>query len=161
MKTFAMMVGLLAMSAVMGLAQGQGNNATRDPLAGLKRAITQASAPVLTATQETAITALITAYRDALPDEADTALETARDAYEAALLAGNQTAANTAADAIAARQAVLSAMRLKASAKLTLDILANLQTGGQLTALNTKFTAERVLQMVRSLAGGGGFGGRD
>ncbi|NOT63686.1 MAG: hypothetical protein HOP19_26025 [Acidobacteria bacterium] len=163
MKTFAMMVGLLAMSAMMALAQGGrgGSGGTRDPLAGLKRAITQAEAPALTATQETAINALITAYRDALPDEADAALETARDAYEAALLAGNQTAANTAADQIAARQAVLSAARLKASAKLTLDILANLRTGGQLTALNTKFTAERVLSLVRSLAGGGGFGGRD
>jgi hypothetical protein len=164
MKTFTMMVGLLAMSAVMALAQGgHGNsgNSTRDPLAGLKRAITAASAPVLTATQETALTALITAYQAALPTSDDAALETARDAYDAAILAGNQTAANTAADQIAARHAVLSAARLKLSAKFSLDVLANLNTGGQLTALNTKFTADRVLQMVRSLAGGGGFGGRD
>ena len=165
MKTFAMMVGLLAMSAVMTLAQGghdgPGSNATRDPLSGLKRAITQANAPVLTATQETALTALITAYRAALPTGEDAALATAEDAYDAAILAGNQAAANTAADQIAARKAVLSAAHLKLSAKFALDVLANLKAGGQLTPLNDKFTADRVLQIARSLAGGGGFGGRD
>ena len=166
MKTFAMMIGMLAMSAVMALAQGGhggpgSSSATRDPLAGLKRAITQASAPVLTATQETALTALIMAYRAASPDGDDAALETAHDAYDAAILAGNQAAANTAADVIAARQATLSAIRLKLSAKFALNVLANLRAGGQLTALNDKFTADRVLQLVRSLAGGGGFGGRD
>ena len=170
MTRFVMMIGLLAIGAVMALAQGghggpggpggRGGGGARDGLAGLKRAITEASAPALTETQETAIKALITAYRDALPDEEDSALATARDAYNAALIAGNQAAANTAVDQIAARQAVLSEERLKAAAKLTLDLLANLNTGGQLTPLNTKFGAERVLQLVRSLAGGGGRGGR-
>ena len=148
---------LLCLAGMQLNAQAQGP--TRDPLRGLKRAISDASAPALTATQETAITAAITAYKDALPDEPDTALQTAHDAFEAAILAGNQTAITTAANAITTRSAQLLSARLLEEAKFDLAVIASLKSGGQYDPLVTKFTAARVLDLVESLVGGGGFGG--
>jgi hypothetical protein len=146
---------LLCLSlAATALAQHQ-----RDPLAGLKRAITRANAPALTTQQETALTALITAYRDALPDGEDAQLEAARDAFEAAILARNATAAATAAQAIATRTAALTLARLQAEATFEIAVLNNLNSGGQLTPLTTAIGNEGVLRLVGSLAGGHGFGG--
>ncbi len=133
---------------------------TRDPLGALKRAITQASAPVLTAQEETALNALITAFKAAQPTEPDSALETAHEAYEEALIALNLAAAQTQASAIATRQAQLSDARLKAAAKFAIDAQTILKNGGQLTALTTKFGAERTLHLVQSMVGGGFGGGR-
>lgn len=155
-NTAALLVCLLALSVSPTLAQ----SSTRDALAGLKRAISQASAPALTTQQETDLNALITAYKDALPDGEDTTLATARDAYDAAVLAGNITAATTAATQIATRTAELASARLVAQAKFAIAVLANLKTGGQLTALTEKLGSDRLLSLVNSLAGGGGgFGG--
>ena len=148
----ALLLGVL----VLGSSQASAQSVSRDPLTGLKRAISQASAPALTTQQETDLTALITAYKSAQPDTEDTTLQTARDAFDAAIIAGNLTTAQTQADAIAARQAVLSAARLKLQAKFEIDVLTNLKNGGQLTPLITKFDEDRVLNLVRSLAGGGG-----
>ena len=155
--SLAMMMSVMLVGTLMAFAQpGHGGpGGSRDPLAGLKRAITAASAPTLTATQETALTALIVAYRDAQPDEADAALETARDAYQAAVLAGNLTAVNTTAGQIAMRQAELTVARLKLSAKFIIDVLANLRAGGQLTLLAEKLGADKLFGLVSSLAGGG------
>jgi hypothetical protein len=146
---------LLCLSvAATALAQTQ-----RDPLAGLKRAITRANAPALTTQQETALTALITAYRDAQPDEPDAQLEAARDAFDAAILAGNATAAATAAQTIATRSAALTLAKLQAQAAFELAVRNNLNTGGQLTPLTTALGNEGVLRLLDSLAGGHGFGG--
>src|ERR1041384_6535036 len=110
---------LLCLSvASTALAQTQ-----RDPLAGLKRAITRANAPALTTQQETALTALITAYRDALPDGEDAQLEAAREAFEAAILARNATAATTAAQTIATRTAALTLAALQAQATFEIAVL--------------------------------------
>lgn len=143
----------------LGVATSLAQSSTRDPLAGLKRAITQATAPALTAQQEADLTALITAYKDSQPDEPDAALQTARDAYDAAILAGNLTAATAQAATISSRQATLSNSRLVAQATFEIAVLANLKTGGQFTALQTKLGDDRLLSLVGSLAGGGGFGG--
>jgi len=132
----------------------------RDPLAGLKRAISQANASALTTQQETDITALITAYKAALPDDSDDALEAARDAFDAAILAGNATAAQAQAVIIANRTAALVSARLSAEITFEIGVLASLKTGGQLDALTTKYGSDRVLDIVRSLAGGGFDGGR-
>lgn len=147
----------IALSLTTAFAQPQ--RPTRDPLAQLKRAITDANAPTLTGTQETAINALITALRDAQPDDDDAALEAARDAYDAAILAGKLADAQAQATIIANRQAVLSKARMDGQAKFAIDVLAILNNGGQLAPLNTKFGADRVLGIVKSLAGGSG-GGR-
>lgn len=157
------LLGLLTMSAfAVGQRHGDGpgGNGSRDGLAGLRRAITAANAPALTTTQETALTALITAYRDAQPDEEDAALAAARDAFDAAIIAGNQTAADTAAAQIATRQAELSAARLRALSRFEIAVLANLSSGGQLAPLTAAIGAERVLRLVSALAGRGGFGDR-
>lgn len=148
---------VIALSVATIFAQPQ--RPTRDPLAQLKRAITDANAPTLTGTQETAITALITAYRDAQPDDEDAVLEAAHDAFDAAILANKLNDAKAQATIIANRMAVLNKARLDGQAKFAIDVLAILGNGGQLAPLNTKFTADRVLGMVKSLAGGG-FGGR-
>ncbi len=127
---------------------------TRDSLSVLKRAITQANAPTLTTQQETDLTALITAYKAALPDGSDDALEAARDAFDAAILAGNATAAQAQAVIIANRSNVLLNNKLKAEITFELGVLALLKSGGQLDPLTTKYGSDRVLEIVRSLAGG-------
>lgn len=132
---------------------------TRDPLSGLKRAISQANAPALTTQQETYLTALITAYKAALPDGSDDALEAAREAFDAAILAGNAAAARAQALIIANRTAALLSARLSAEITFEIGVLASLRSGGQLDALTTKYGSDRVLGIVRSLAGGGGFDG--
>jgi hypothetical protein len=132
---------------------------TRDPLRGLKRAITEANAPALSADQETQLNTLITAYRDALPDEPDAALEAARDAFDAAVLAGALTAAQAQATIIANRTAELTNTRLRAEAAFEIAALASLKTGGQYDPLVAKFGAERVLALVGSLVGRGPGGG--
>ena len=148
---------LLCALALMNTAFGQSQ---RDPLGQLKRAITQANAPTLTSTQESAITALITAYKDAQPDEPDATIEAARDAYVAAILAGKLADAQAQATIIANQSAILAKNRLDAQAKFDIDVLTILSNGGQLDPLNTKFGADRVLGLVSSLAGsGGGFDG--
>ena len=154
--SIGLLLCLFSAIAVTSFAQGQG---TRDPLSGLKRAITQASAPTLTTQQETDLTALITAYKAALPDGSDDALDTAREAFDAAILAGNATAAKAQAVIIANAAAALTTARLNAEITFELGVLTSLKNGGQLDALTTKYGSDRVLEIVRSLAGGGGFDG--
>ncbi len=55
---------LLSMAALAGTGWAQARR-TRDPLAGLKRALQEAGAAALTSAQENNITALITAFRAA------------------------------------------------------------------------------------------------
>jgi hypothetical protein len=150
----ALLLGVFVASAIGAWADHNGR--TRDPLGLLKRAITTAAAPELTAAQETALTTLITNYKATLPTGDDTALEAARDAYDAALLAGNLAAAQTQATAIAMRQAQLSDARLKGEAQFKIAALANLQAGGQLAILRQRFEDDRVLDIVGSLIGRGG-----
>jgi hypothetical protein len=153
---FALLFCLLTASATTSLAQTQ---TQRDPLAGLKRAITRANAPALTTQQETALTTLITNYRDSLPDEPDAQLEAAREAYDAAILARNATAAATQAQAIATRSAALTLAKLQGEATFEIAVLNNLNSGGQLAPLTTELGNDGVLRLVNSLAGGRGFGG--
>jgi hypothetical protein len=155
--TTALLICALALSSFMALAD---HGPTRDPLGVLKRAITQANAPALTAQQETDLNTLITNFRNAQPTEPDEALEAARDAYDAAILALDLTAAQTQATAIAARQAQLADARLKAEAQFKIAVLTNLQSGGQLALLRQQFSDDRVLEIVSSLIGRGFGGGR-
>lgn len=154
----ASMMLLCAIALSVTTAFGQPQRPQRDPLSFLKRAINEANAPALTASQETALTTLIAAYKDAQPDEPDAALEAARDAYDAAILTGNATEAAAQATIIANRVAVLTKARLDGQARFEIAVLTNLNQGGQLEPLKTKFGADRVLGIVRSLAGHGGRG---
>jgi hypothetical protein len=153
-------IAVLALCVIIGGASVASANSVsqRDALRSLKRAITEASAPALTADQETQLNTLITAYRDALPDEPDEALEAAREAFDAAILAGNLTAAQAQATIIANRTAELTNNKLRAEAAFETGALAVLKTGGQYDPLVTRFGAERVLALVGSLVGRG-FGG--
>lgn len=143
----------LIVGATSSFAQGR----TTDPLAGLKRAISQAGAPALSTAQETALTTLLTDFRNAAPDGPDDALETAQDALQAAIVAGDLAAAQVQITIITTRTAQLQDARLQSQAKLSIAIIAILKTGGQYDLLVTKFGVDRVLGLI----GGGenrGFG---
>lgn len=154
--TAILMLSVMIACASLSLAQPRQNH---DPLGSLKRAISQANAPTLTTQQETDLTTLIINYRGAQPTEPDAALDAARDAYNAAILAGDLAAAQAQSILIANRSAELTNARLQALAKFEIDVLTILKTGGQLDALSQKYGADRLLQIVGSLAGGPGFGG--
>lgn len=130
----------------------------RDVLGAIKRAITAANAPALTAQQETDLTALIAAFKEAQATEPDEALETAREAFDAAILAADQTAANTQAAAIASRTAESKNASLQLEAKFAIDVISNLKTGGQYDALVQALSTDRLLGLITGLTGPG-FGG--
>ena len=138
----------------------QGPPAQHDPLARLKRAITEASAPVLSAEQETQLTELAKAFREANKPTPNEAFKAAHDALNAAILAGNQAAVQTQVDALATLQTAQAKARLAADAKFKADVLAILRAGGQLEPLKTKLGDDRLVMLAGSLAGGGGPGGR-
>src|SRR5438105_15348318 len=110
-------LAVLLLCAIIGsTALALAQRPQRDALGFLKRAITEANAPALTADQETQLTTLITNFRNAQPTSPDTALETARTAYDNAILAGDLGTAQMQAQVIANRTAVLSNTRLQAEA---------------------------------------------
>ncbi len=157
-RTPAGITTLLLCALAVSIALGQ-TRPQRDSLGFLKRSITEANAPALTAQQETALTDMIKAFREAQPQGPDAALEAARTAYDNALLAGDLATANAQATILANRSAALSNARLQAEAKFKIDALATLKTGGQFEPLSQKYGSDRVLGLVGSLAGGPG-GGR-
>ncbi|HZS09050.1 MAG TPA: hypothetical protein VFD58_29715 [Blastocatellia bacterium] len=149
-KATALLLCAVIGSAAITLAQrGQ----ARDPLRGLKRALTEAGAAALTADQETQLNTLITNFRNAQPTEPDAALEAARGAFEDAILAGDLAAAQAQATTIANRIAALKNAELQAEAQFEIAVLGLLRSGGQLDSLNQKFGADRVLELVESLIG--------
>jgi hypothetical protein len=159
-QSFINKTALLLCALALSLTTASAQTSQRDQLGFLKRAITQAGAPTLTAQQETDLNALITAFKAAQPSEPDAVLEAARDAYDAALIAGNLAAAQTQATAIATRQAQLSDARLRAEAQFVIAVFANLRNGGQFAPLQTRFGDERLLDLAQSLVGHGPGGGR-
>lgn len=157
----AILLALILTTSAVTFAQRK----PTDPLAPLKRAISQASAPALSTTQETALTTLITEYRDSLPDERDELIESAREALDAAVIAGDLAAAQTQITVITARVSQLQDARMTAEAKLAIGSIAVLKTGGQYDPLVTKYGTDRLLQLVTltgpaSGPGDGPVGGR-
>lgn len=154
---------LLAALAVAGntglVAQGQGRpqGPPDGGLGFLKRAISDAGATALTSDQESQITALVTAFREANAPKPNDEVKAAHDAYDAAILAGDLATAQAKAAVLSDLIAAQSKARMQAAAKLEIEVLAILKSGGQLDALKTKFD-DRVVRIVASLAGGPGFG---
>lgn len=154
---------LLAALAVAGnaglVAQGQGRpqGPPDGGLGFLKRAISDAGATALTSDQESQITALVAAFREANAPKPNDEVKAAHDAYDAAILAGDLATAQAKAAVLSDLIAVQSKARMQAAAKLEIEVLAILKSGGQLDALKTKFD-DRVVRIVASLAGGPGFG---
>lgn len=146
----------LAMTAGDALARQQGQ--PRDPLGFLKHAISEAGGPALTAQQETDLLALIESARPA-PPAADDSLKAAHEAFAAAVIAGDVAAAQAQAAIIGAKQSQFGATRLAAEAKFAVSAVAILKSGGQLAALLQAGDQNRVVGIVRSLLGPGGFGG--
>jgi Spy/CpxP family protein refolding chaperone len=139
----------------------------RDPLSGLKRAITESGAPALTSDQETQLNTLIDNFKQARPQAPDEALRAAHEAYKSAILAGDLAAAQAQATIITNRTSELSNARLQADAKFKIDVLALLRSGGQLDPLKQKFGDDRLFGLISSVIGGPrggppgfGFGGR-
>jgi len=148
-------ITVLLLCAITGsttLALGR-NSQQRDPLRGLKRALTEANAPALTSDQETQLNTLITNFQNALPEEPDATLEAARTAFDDAVLAGNLTAAQAQAQVLANRTAELANARLRAEAQFEISALALLKSGGQLDLLTQRFGNDRLLELIGSLVG--------
>jgi len=154
-RKMMMTLGMVVIGAVGVFAQGR----PQDPLAPLKRAISQASAPTLSPAQEAALTTLINEYKAALPDESDEVIEAAREAYDAAILAGDFAAAQVQATTLTTRGAQLLDARLQATARLSIGSIAVLKSGGQYNPLVTKYGTDRVLQLVSLQDARGGIGG--
>lgn len=152
-------ISFIAAGVTMASVQ-QGPPAQRDALGRLKHAITEASAPVLSEQQETQLTDLIKALREAHKPTPNEAFKTAHEALNAALLAGNQAAVQTQIEALAVLQTAQVKTRLAADAKFKADVLAILRTGGQLEPLKQKLGDDRLVGLAGSLAGGGGPGFR-
>ena len=152
-------ISLIVAGVAMASVQ-QGPPAQRDPLGRLKHAITEASAPVLTAQQETQLTDLTKAFRETNKPTPNEAFKAAHEALNAAILAGNQAAVQTQIEALAALQTAQAKARLAADAKFKADVLAILRNGGQLEPLKAKLGDDRLVALAGSLAGGGGPGFR-
>jgi Spy/CpxP family protein refolding chaperone len=135
-------------TAVFGQRQGRPG-----PLEFLTRALNEAGAPALSAEQQTKLTGLFESLRSAAPIEPDPTLATARAAYDAAVLAGDLKAAEAQAPILSARMAELNTSRMKARAKIQIEALSILKSGGQLDALLAKFGEERVLGVLGPLSG--------
>ena len=146
---------VVACSTIVRAAQNQ----PHDPFGFLSRALADAGAPALTTAEETQLSALVASYQAALPAQPDAALEAARTAYRDAILAGDLTTADAQAAIIANRTAALTNATLQASAQFEIGVLSVLNGNGQLTALNTRFGTDRVLEIVDSLTGTYSFGG--
>lgn len=145
---------LVALAAVMSVFAHPGRQwqgGPREPLGFLKRAISEAGAPALTAEQENQLTTLVKSSRGDGPSDA---VKQAHAAYNAAILAGDLAGAQSQASVLAQ----LSSSRMQALAKAQVDVVNILKAGGQLDALKTKF-GDRLVQVIGSVAGGPGFGG--
>lgn len=130
----------------------------RDPLAGLKSALSDAGAPALSAAQEQQLNALITAQRSAQPEGPSAALQAASQAYDTAVLNGSLSAAQAQADLIATEMAALTRTRLKETAQFEIDVLNVLRSNAsQFNQLSAHLGNVGMSRLLRSLAGG--FGG--
>lgn len=147
---------LLAASAPLALAQ---RGPQGESLGFLKRALTDAGAPALTAEQETKLQELGTAYREARkPAGPDESLKAAHQAYDTALLNGDLAGAQAQAALIANRSAEVMAKHLQVQAQYVIDVAAVLKSGGQWEALKQKFGEERLVRLLGGPGGGPGFG---
>src|SRR6266508_3173711 len=154
---------MLSMAGLDGTGWAQARR-TRDPLAGLKRALQEAGAAALTSAQENNITALITAFRAAheAPPTPGTEVQNARAAYDDAIL--NQDGAGAAAQAavIANDQAANSLQRQTDLANFGIEVVKVLRSGGdQVTPLVTRFGSSGAVRLLLGLAGGPGSFGRE
>ena len=134
----------------------------RDPLARLKRALADAGAAPLSASQEQQITALIEARRTAARNQTQNSiLTTARQAYDTAILNGSLGAAEAQADIMATDLGNNLRTQLKATAKFQIDVLNVLRSNPeQFNLLSARIGAAGLTQLLASLAGGpGGPGG--
>src|SRR5262249_53690346 len=136
---------LMMGSATMALAQ---KGTMLGPLDFLNHVLADANAPALTSEQQAQLNTLITNSLQTEPPEPDAALEAAHTAYNKAILAGDLAAAQAQIATITGRIAELSNAAQQATAKLQIEILAVLKSGGQLEALKKKFGEEHVVDML-------------
>lgn len=139
-------------------AAGQATQATRDPLAFLKQALTKAGATALDSSQETALNTLITNFRSANKPTPDPNEQAVRQDYANAILAGNLSTATTDADKLAGFVSARQSAMLKAEADFQIKALSYLSSG-QITALGAGIGKNGILRVLQSLTGPGpGFG---
>ncbi|MDA2938040.1 hypothetical protein MYX75_07245 [Acidobacteria bacterium AH-259-A15] len=130
---------------------------TRDPLVILKRALSDAGAPALTAEQEGQLTSLIQDFRQARqPQGPNSSLQTARRAYEDAILAGDFAAAQAQAAIIADQTASSINASLQAQAEFKIQLLTMLNAD-QVSFLSERVGTKGLSTLLNSLARPRGF----
>ncbi|MBI4483185.1 MAG: hypothetical protein HY652_09870 [Acidobacteria bacterium] len=154
--TFSLVCSLLAGAGIWAqLPQ-------RDPLAGLKRALSEAGAPALTSEQDAQLRSLITTFRDAQRSsltQAGGSLQSARRAYDDAILAGDLSAAQARAAAIATQMSNGASQRLQAEANFKIQALNVLKTNAnQVGLLLQRLGTGGLSRLLGSLGGGPRFG---
>jgi len=148
-KAFALLIGLVAMSAIASNAQSR----SKDPLSSLKRSITLSGGTALTADQSASILGLMTTYRSTKTRTVDPTLSAAYDALDTAILAGDQATIQAQVAIIATRKAELGAVKLQAVADFEAAVVAILRTGGQLDKLTARYGNYRTLEIIGDLIG--------
>jgi len=151
MSMMALLLCAAVGSTAMASARGAGQ---RNPLAALNRAISRAGAPALTTEQQAQLSALVTTFQEALPDDSGEELEAAREAFNEAILAGDLTAATAQVNTIANLSAELTGAKLQAEAAFLIGVLAVLRSGGQLDPLIAAFGEDRVLAVINGFGHG-------
>lgn len=149
----------LGVGALMAQPQRPQGPPPRDPLTGLKHALTEAGAPALSTQQEQHLMQLIETARENRPKGPNESMDTARRAYDNAVIAGNLAAANAQAAIIAQQISTDATAHLQAEAKFKIDALNVLKSNpNQITALAQRFGTAGLSHLLNSLAGGPGGG---
>jgi len=158
-KSIVGLVFAIALIAVVGTVWSQTTVKTRDPLTPLKRALTASGAPALNTAQETQLTSLITAFRNAnQPKGPDTTMQSVRNEYDNAVVSGNATAAAKDVALIVSNMADKATARMKAETDFAIAAIGNLSSD-QLSLLVKQVGTSGVVRLVQTLAGPGGPGG--
>ncbi len=155
MKIRLLMLAFACLAATLpASAQGRGPGGGID---GLINALSEAGATTLSTDQQTAITSLITTFRQSQTPPAATA-SSARTAYETAIIAGNKEAALAQVSTLSSEVAAANAARLSSVAAFSISVLKVLDTS-QISLLVKQFGTNGVVRLIESLAGGPGMGG--
>lgn len=159
LKTILMSFVVLCLAAgsfQIAFAQSSDRDRECDPLASLKRALSDAGAPALTAEQETQLQAAVAAYRQSRQSqEPNEILEAARRAFDEAVIAGDTAAMEAQATIIVEQIAMLTRSNLQAEAAFKLRVL-DILTDDQVNQLLQRLGTAGLSRVLDSLAFRGG-----
>jgi hypothetical protein len=125
-----------------------------NPLAGLKNALRQSGAPVLTPDEETKIKTLVQDFHTVLKPEAPgDALQAAHREFDTAILTGNPAAAVAQATIWINSQSARELTRMKAQADFAVAIIKMLRENNQADPLLRWMGTNGIVNLAMSLTG--------